>query len=299
MYYINNFKRKSKNMKTNDINITPVKKYASPKYPTIADAQCAPLLLRKLPSRWEKNAAVVAAVGMLGVMSLTSCGILDSKTAGYNPNSENFLNVAPVFVHGEGTGSMGCMMIAPPVFLSEQEAIAIIKSMTEDSGLNFSASPPEYIATKNQAEHLTQYSWEGTRYILGDGNVGLNLYDDKKGVAVSFISMENAELRYVNFKDEVTWESSVSSYSPRELAELTVEDFAQQNGDIAVGVFYDPGKDWESEEHQRILDEYNDSEKDWEEKMTQYENEVKLLIEENLRAQVRDFIEWLQGQGII
>jgi hypothetical protein len=31
----------------------------------------------------------------------------------------------------------------------------------------------------------------------------------------------------------------------------------------------------------------------------EYEAEAKLLMEADLRAQVRDFIEWLQGQGII
>ena len=30
-------------MKTNDIIVTPVKKYTPPKYPKLADAQCAPL----------------------------------------------------------------------------------------------------------------------------------------------------------------------------------------------------------------------------------------------------------------
>ncbi|MCL2158340.1 MAG: hypothetical protein FWH48_02915, partial [Oscillospiraceae bacterium] len=97
--------------KTNDIYVTPVKKYAPPKYPTQKEAALAPELLRKLPSRWKKNAAVAA---MLGLAALNSCGVFEAKIAGYSPNSENFLNVAPIFIHGEGMGSLGCMMIAPP-----------------------------------------------------------------------------------------------------------------------------------------------------------------------------------------
>ena len=283
----------------NIISVNPVKKYAIPKYPTLADAHCAPLLLRKLPSRWEKNAAVITAISMLGAITLTSCGVFESKINGYNPGSENFLNVAPVFIHGEGTGGMGCLMVAPAVFLSEQEALAIIRGEMETAGLNFSAEPPQYISTNNKPEPRSQYSWENQKYVLGEGNVGLELYDDKKGVAVTFISMEEAEQRALPDKDGNSWESSVSSYRPRELAELTVEDFAKQNGDIAVGVFYDPGKNWDSEEHQKIFDEFNNSKKDWDERLTQYESDVKLFVEEDLRAQVRDFIEWLQGQGII
>ena len=277
--------------KTRNLAVTPVKKYAQPKYPTQKAIGREPDLLRRLPSCWEKNAVVVAAVGMLGAMALTGCRIFDSKIIGYNPESENYLNVAPVFVHGEGTGSIGCDMVAPPVFLSEEEALAIIKNTAEGSGLKFSAAPPEYTATKNKPNPRSQYSWENPKYVLGEGTVELDLYDDKKGVALAFVSMESAEVN-PNM-------STITIYRPRELAELTAEDFAGQKGDISVGVFYDPGVNWQSEEHQRILDEYYDKEKEWDERRAQYESDTKALIEEDLRNQVRDFLEWLQGQGII
>jgi len=304
----------------NNISVTPVNKYAQPKYPTQENAKLAPELLRKLPSRWQKNAAVVAAAGLFGAITLTSCGILEPKldgaNSGYSPESENFLNVAPVFIHGEGTGSMGCVMIAPPVFLSEQEALAIIKNIAEIEGLNFKAEPPGYIATENKIETDHKYSWDNNIYILGGGSVGLDLYDAENQVAVTFISMDKAKMHYVDAKGNVTMESSVSSYRPRELAELTAEDFAQQRGDINIGVFYDPGKDWEHEEVVRIREEYNEKlrefwkieydEADQEkindmymEILREYEENVKVLIAENLRSQVRDFIEWLQAQGII
>ena len=308
-------------MKTNNIIAAPVKKYSTPKYPTRIVADRSPELLRKLPSRWQKNAAVVTAAGLLGVITLTSCGLLEPKNntgTGYNPGSVNLLNVAPVFIHGEGTGSMGCMMIAPPVFLSEEEALAVIKSEIETAGLDLSAKPPEYIATDNKHREISQYSWENQHYVLGGGSVGLELYDAQKGVAATFISMEEAEQIFPNGP----W-ISFTDYNPRELAELTVEDFSKQNGDIAIGVFYDPGKDWESEEQKRILDEYDakrseitekyrdtvtqlieeenreEYDKEYSEALAEYEANAKSIIEEDLRLQVRDFIEWLQGQGII
>ena len=285
-----------------NISVMPVKKYNAPKYPTQTETARTPELLRKLPSNWEKNVTIVAAVGMLSAMTLTSCGIFDPKNntgTGYNPDSENYLNVAPIFYHGEGTGAVGCMMIAPPVFLSEQEAFVIIKSVAETGGLNFSAKPPNYTAKNNAAGSKEGYGDGGAEIVLGSGKVGLELYDKEKGIAVTYISMDEAEEKYLPNKDGTQMMSSVTFYRSRDLAGLTAEDFAQQKGDIAVGVFYDPGKDWESEEHQRILDEYHNSEKSWDAKRTQYESDVKLLIEEQLRAQVRDFIEWLQGQGII
>jgi len=292
-------------MENNILTVTPVKKYAAPKYPTSTDAMHTPELLRKLPSRWKKNAAVVTAIGLLGAMTLTSCGVLksDTGTATASPTSipdptdiANYLNVAPVFVHGEGTGAIGCDMVVPPVFMSEEEALAIIRNEAESGGLNFNAAPPKYVATNNRAE--TNYSWDD-QYVIGDGNVGLNLYDNESQVAVAYISMRSAEKGYLPKEDGNQMFLSIAEYRPRELAELIAEDFAKQKGDTAIGVLYEPGGNWESEEHQRILDEYNNSEKDWLERNAQYESDLRLLIEEELRAQVRDFIEWLQGQGII
>ena len=317
----------------NDISVTPVKKYAVPKYPSLMDASHAPGLLRKLPSRWEKNSAVVTAIGILGAMTLSSCGLLepDKTGSGYNPGSENFLNVAPLFIHGGGTGSMGCEMIAPPVYLSEQEALAIIKSEAESGGLDFSAEPPDYAATSNKKIYEKNYSWE--RYPddqwLGDGSVELDFYDGKTGVAVSYISMAEAQITHTETSSirsiEEVIESMPVSWSayPRELAEMTVEDFSRQKGDISVGVLYEPGIDWQSEEHQKILEEYRaktgelwekyydeeiqaipekyfeDFEKEHGEANEEYTANIKALIEKDLREQVRDFIEWLQGQGII
>ena len=299
-------------MKINDISVTPVKKYNAPKYPTQNDANQMPEMLRKLPSRWEKNAKIIAAVGLLGAMTLTSCGVLDPLLKPNNTGTENnpggtesanYLNVAPVFVHGEGTGSIGCVMIAPPVFMSEQEALAIIKNEMKSAGVDFYATPPKkYTATQNKREKKEDSYWGDYETVLGGGKIGLDLYDDKKSVAVTFISMDEAEEKYLPDKDGNTMGSSVTSYRPRELAELSVGDFAKQNGDISIGVFYDPGTDWQSEEYQKILEEYNNYDskgKSWGEASEQYENDTKAMIEEDLRQQVRDFIEWLQGQGII
>jgi len=313
-------------MKTNDIFVTPVKRYATPKYPTQTDANHTPELLKKLPSKWEKNAAVITAISMIGAITLTSCGVFEPKIRGYNPASRNFLNVAPVFIHGEGTGYMGCVMVAPPVFLSEQEALAIIKDIMESEGLNLSGKIPEYVATSNKKNYEKKYSWE--RYPenewLGDGNVGLDFYDGKKGVAVSYISMEKGQTTYEeaaslkNIEELMDWRSR-----PRELAEMAAEDFAKQKGDIAIGVFYEPGTDWASEEHKKILDEFraknselwekyydeetqgiaekyfDEFDREFEEARAEYETKTRLCIEEELSNQVRDFIKWLQGQGII
>ena len=301
-------------MKTRNLAVTPVKKYAQPKYPTQKAIGREPDLLRKLPSQWEKNAVIVAAVGMLGAMALFSCGILKPASPGGSIDPAELLNVAPIFVHGEGTGGIGCVMIVPPVFLSEREALAIIENEAESGGLPFGDRPPGYTATQNQVEARDGWSlWEGG-VVLGDGKVGLDLYNGSRNVAAAYIPMEAAEEKYLPDKDGNMMGSSVTSYRPRELAELAAKDFAGQKGDISVGVFYEPGLHWEI--HESLYSEYwrkrDESERIYEsdgdnegrnqrsaEIEREYEREVKALIEEDLRAQVRDFLEWLQGQGII
>ncbi len=43
----------------------------------------------------------------------------------YAEDSTEEISVAPIFEHGEGRGATGCVVIVPPVFLSEEEALQI------------------------------------------------------------------------------------------------------------------------------------------------------------------------------
>jgi len=254
--------------------VTPVKKYSLPKYPSLLDAKNNPDLLRKMPSRWQRNAKVIAAAGLLGTIMLTSCGIA-------NADNRNLLNVAPIFKHGSGSGAFGCVMIVPSVFLSEQEALAIIRSVAESGGLSFGTRPPDYVATKNEVRD----------HYIGNGEVRLNYYDSEKQVAVAYIPLMSAEMIHKDLR-----RMSVSSFSASRLAEMTVEDLAKQEGDITVGVFYEPGNDRQNEELNlisNISEPYNRA------TYNEYKAKMKDIMEENLRRQVHDFIEWLQGQGII
>jgi hypothetical protein len=47
-------------------------------------------------------------------------------------------NVSPVFIHGRGRGSYGCVSVAPPSFLSEDEAFEVIQREAQKYGLVFS-----------------------------------------------------------------------------------------------------------------------------------------------------------------
>lgn len=303
------------------MKVHPVKRYTPPKYPTLTSVAGKPELLKVLPLRWQKNMTVLTAIGLIGVISLSSCVAKNIGSGGDGLESDSYLNVAPIFEHGIGTGSIGCDMVVPPVFLSEEEALAVICAEAEKYGVKLDDTPPSYTATQNIFDDENQYSWLRQKYKIGDGSVELDLYDKKNKTAVSYISMEQAAVTGL----DDTVRSSVTSYQPKDLAELSVEDFASQTGDINVGIFYDPGRTFDindeayteyqdaqnglHEEYSRYYDSFNydgeptEKQQEYYDKseaiLKEYETKSKESILEDLKSQIADFFEWLQGQGII
>jgi len=319
-------------IKTNDIKITPVKKYAPPKYPTRADAQCAPLLLKRLPSRWQKNAAVVAAVGMLGAMSLTSCGVpkTDSTLQGqeisediqnYTEEEEYFaLMGEPAVVEftteqeyeidtGELAGDVifeipseqevtdiveeittqettvfeksfldtqyifplpGGMGGTVPQ-MSEADAYKIIKDIAEINGLNLKEFTPNY---ENEPDY---YNKAIKKLYDAEKQVGIEYYGSYSSMAR--ISYEKEP--YISSEGIMVGTIHTGEYYD-EYADI-YEEFYQKIGEIQNGVENPDEEYWE-----KINEVY-----------VKYETIMKPFWEQDLRNQVRDFIEWLQGQGII
>jgi hypothetical protein len=52
--------------------------------------------------------------------------------------NRNAVIAAPLFEHGEGRGATGCVVITPPVFLSEEEAMQVIKEELGKHGIKVS-----------------------------------------------------------------------------------------------------------------------------------------------------------------
>ena len=152
------------------MKVTPVVYYKKPGYPTGADMKSRPELLKKVPHRWSGNGVVLTALGMS--LALCACAARgDMEPGGVKPgNTEPGVGepedtgaggagqdyrgktedgeahkglVAPVFIHGEGTGAYGCIAVTAPFFLSEAEAWEIIKSEAESyKGITFSLTSP-------------------------------------------------------------------------------------------------------------------------------------------------------------
>jgi len=246
--------------------LSPVKSYTAPKLPTLSETRNDPALLKKLPSRWKKKAAVLACMALVGSVTLASC---DYYSLGLHEQSEitqlqleAALEAAELNIrtHTGGSG-FGPFYVA---HITEQEAFGIIRAQLEAAGLNFGATPPGYTVDKWAADF------------------GIDLFDARNNVGISHISWADNNIAF--FSHGGNW-----------LAEEVAEAFAQQTDDISVGVFFNPGKflgmtanAWdrdENEEHQPPTEEAKE--------------EAKVYLVENITAQVRDFIKLLHAQGVI
>ena len=266
-----------------EYKIIPVSRYITPKYPSRKDVSFSPSILRAVPERWGAKPAVCMALMLTLSTGLCGCrGGADGNPFSRSKQEAAELSV-PVFAHGSGTGSYGCVSVAPPVFLSEEEALLVIREEAEARGVHFSdaksiqgdrfpATNPFDLSGKGSSQ-----TWEGTLKLDG--------YDPVLDIAFEYISMEDVQ----------SWEKvpsgtwvSVSSYNMKGTAERLAEVVKN------TAVFYDPASDFSDFDfnmgnNQKDLDAYRIA----------YETSQKVRMIEDLRAQVRDFLEWLAAEGII
>ena len=277
--------------KINDISVTPVKKYSAPKYPTRTDAGRTPMLLRKLPSRWEKNAAVIAAVGMLGAMSLTSCGVTKTDVAGQGQEQETTICEEIC----EETGYLAGDVIMEIPSEQESEDYFVLEGNLAVTGFTTEQEVTDTVDEIETQETTIERNFLDTSYIMpAAGGVG--------------------PIQYLSETDALTIIKVMAATNGLKLEELppNVEDVPQYfsetikklyDAEKQVGVEYSSSLGYYGE------NPYISSEGIavgsfrtygyWDEANVENETDMQTYLEEDLREQVRDFIEWLQGQGII
>lgn len=281
------------------MEIKSITESRQPNYPTIELFIKHPeLLSRNIPGNWLKNRFV--ATSLAGFL-LSSCGTVTTKksteteiidtlkidnqrenkkistiaaqestSTQKNKMIENNIvtNVAPIFAHGDGRGAAGCIVMSPPVFISEDEAMKIILDKLKAEGYNFS--------TKNCPTFSFRVLPIANECDEPKGKVKIKLrmdaYNSNSKWAIQFISTNDHD----KFKNDNCW-SSVSGYDTKEAAEIINQELKKQYKTNAV-VFYDPMpgvKDYK---------EYEITEKE---------------ANELLLAQVTDFIKWLKQNNIV
>lgn len=277
------------------MDIRPVRKYKTPKYPDKEAVINNPELLKQLPDRWKKNVYVSAALSSLILFTLTSCR--ESEVTDTNL-TEKEAKVAPVFDHGNGRGSFGCMSIAPPSFLSEEEAFQVIQEEGKRYGINFERSGldlkdvdiPEtkYFLRPEEVKEGTKSIWDKGGVIDSSkaGDLKLDGYDSEKKIGYEFISKED----YDNWHVEEGIHSSVEDFDFLSTANILRDGLENRNQDTSIGVFYNSMEMLPMDEINRAREKGD---------FDGMEARVKGMAEDNLRKQVKDFLEWLKAQGIM
>jgi len=287
----------------NELCIIPMSNYKPPNLPTLQSVK--PEMLKKLPSRWKKNASVIACIGMMGVIALTSCSRPHPSDLFHNGGAASapFYVVYPTeqetddYANGEEEIELeqGLITETPEqlvarltqaeldsrmhwggsgsgpfyvVSITEQEVLGFIRAKLEAAGLDLRATPPG-----NMVETWTDIH-------------SIDLFDSVRNVAVTHLS----------------WDESNRAFSAwgQRLASDIAADFMDQMGGTAVGVFYNPGQTlawgdsyWD-EENDELVTVF-----DIDEVSAEAKEEARKQMIENLTNQVQTFITWLQDQGII
>jgi len=211
-------------MKDNYLSITPVENYKVPEMPVYGDEN--PALLKKLPSRWRKSAKVLASLGLIGTLALSGCASANGTVYPYPParpynsivhnlglaqGSYSGYSESNLLVRLHSGGGGGSVYV---VHLTEQEAFGVIRERLESAGLVFGDTVPDYTVSNF--------------FIRDRDELGLKLYDAEKGVAITHVSW---------LGPNTIWNPHVS-----QLAVWVADSFAQYESDIAIGVFYNPGR---------------------------------------------------------
>jgi hypothetical protein len=275
----------------------PLRRHPLPAYPTKLQALADPDLLAKhLPPAWLSRAEIAGTVGVFLAANVAGCSPHSPSPgqSGSGATGTKAAIVAPIFDHGEGYAYDGCVVVARPVFLSEEEAISAINEELALSGLNL---PERHIEVPSVAirgvKYEQRYDWiagkPGAELVTVAGPLDLDLRDPNKKIGITYVSQDECLRLGLNRPDRF-------GSDLRSAAANVAESVRRQGPDMCFAVFYDPVTTHASPGMRRYFKEDPSSKTPppFEEL-----DAAKLESKRLLRLQVKDFVDWLKGQGMI
>ena len=293
------------------MTIKPVLHVSPPKYPDKYGKEMRDVLTGARPWRWQYTPLIgvlsaTIALGLSGCVTGQDApdrvplqsppihGEMPGDPSDQLPIEDSALlaTLIPLFEYGEGTGSIGCMAIVAPVFMSEEEAFAILRAAFDEAGLTLG-----YEADKLLSVNLPLTNIDGEP-VDSDATVRGYLVPD--GV----LAAHDLPVVFVSAGDVFDWHKpidigpilSFSSYNVRQAAKT----LADNNPGLLV--FYDPiateidySEIWDIEQLDGESNEAYFARVDAlrDEKMQAAQAES----ERYLRMQVEAFIAWLGDEG--
>jgi hypothetical protein len=227
--------------------------------------------------------------------------------------------VAPIFHHGDGRGATGCMVMSPPVFLSEEEALQVVREELASKGVQLGTNKVAVAGVPVESNEIPPGE-KTPRPFESDGA------DPKKKVFVEFVSQYDAhrwdwEQQREARPDGPFTISTVREYDLPKTSVFVAGRVKRRATDkVYFGTFYDPvagEMDFvklaaqlgvtpgDASPAEMIKGELRSmgakvmSRVDGLSPMERMEMEARAKSRRLLRLQVRDFLEWLQAQGAI
>jgi len=310
------------------MKIKPVEFTPPPSYPDKYSDEAKRALVYARPRRWVGKSVTAAlsatvALGISGCSNNTTMGTAPMPTAveteelepvtigepipapvenekdefatlGAIPTPVSLDLYVPLFEYGEGTGSIGCVAVTAPVFMSEEEALAILTAAFEEAGLRLSepaaALGNAAIPRPNLNTGNTEQSWSNLDV---SGTLGLGFGEPVPVKFVSVSAMKDWEKK-TYLADGTEIGNSVEIYNIQDAARI----LADNNPGLVV--FYDPmvmvgPSELEQMDGETDEDYWLRVDTDYEER---FEN-AKRESEELLLNQAEAFVEWCASKGLI
>ncbi|MGD8452544.1 MAG: hypothetical protein PVJ57_12055 [Phycisphaerae bacterium] len=232
---------------------------------------------------------------------VAGCGDSGSATrAATQPATNHAAVVAPLFEHGEGR----TIDLSAP--LSEDEAFQIISEELRQHGVFLTARNIELPSILvERREYQEKYDWisglSSTGYVYFNTPLSADGMDPNRRVAVEFASADDVYGLAGPWRQQMA-RSSVIRYELKPVARYVADHARGRPAGVYFGVFYDPLEGhFDYDEFDRRCKAIGALPSSMQAMQIQMmlEREVKNRSVPFLRQQVRDFVEWLKGQGVI
>ena len=269
-----------------------------PGYPTRPEVARDPELLRRhVPSAWKKSAHMTLALSALLAGGCAS--VRETVATG---------GLVAVMMAGSlvtGRPAFACVAVSPPAYLSEEDALSVIREELMTVDVELSEGPacieglemPVYHCKKKRDTEIGGGDSLETEQI-GVRPLEVDALDPVRRIAVEFIGVNDEKA-----VPGVSKKSRVEIYSTRLYAKLITEEINKNSGrQLHYRAFYDPQGRVSLVSVPRPPDtgktraERKEDEKSFERATVEASRQESLR---ELRVQVKDFIEWLKGQGAI
>jgi len=268
--------------------LAPMEDYQAPKFPTYKDEK--PNLAKKVPARWKGKGIIATATGLLSAAALTGCGMTQptASTTTEPAMTELPIPIAPPLVmephycsnlhHG---GSGGAPLYV--AYLTEQEALGIIRNQLEAAGLSLTEVSPRSVTIDDVYTELGNFGHAHTTFRAIENDIQMHLINEENEMGIVVVP---------------DWSWWLESECTVEVRDRITQRFLHEHG-ISVHILFDTGAavswwdgDWEWEDI-------------WDDETGTYvlDDEIQTHARERagekLAEQVQNFISQLRDEDVI